>query len=105
MLRVRYNGHYYSAPLGKLLAILADSERELAKFTNETGKRAAYEARRKRTVIAKLKDAIRSRIAWHRSEIDKAAAAGFTAGPEHQPRARSIRYPERRRRSGMGASA
>jgi hypothetical protein len=95
-MKVRYNGHYYSAPLGTLLDCLEVAEKELAVLEAAAGKLAAYNAARRRGVVAKLKASIRSRLAWHEAELRKGVDAGFAPSEHFEPRTRSIVYPKTR---------
>jgi hypothetical protein len=54
---------------------------------------AAYKARRKREVIAQLRQAIADRLSWHASEIRKAQQRGFAIASEHEPKRRSVANP------------
>jgi hypothetical protein len=98
-MKVRYNGHYYSAPLGTLLECLDVAEKELAVLEAATDKPSAYNAKRKARVISKLKVSIRSRLAWHEAELRLGVDAGFAPSENFEPRTRSINYPAARARS------
>jgi hypothetical protein len=87
-----------------MLDHLAQAEAELADLAklpvesiSRRGEHAmsvgAYKAQRKREVIAKLREAIRHRVAWHVLEIAKAGAKGFTATDDHEPKRRSVANP------------
>jgi hypothetical protein len=98
-MKVRYNGHYYSAPLGTLIDRLEVAEKELEVLETTAGKPASYNAMRRRRVVAKLKAAIRSRLAWHEAELRKGVDAGFSPSEHFVPRTRSIVYPVTRARA------
>jgi hypothetical protein len=99
-------GQYYNTTLDKMLAHLALAEEQLAQLAQEPVEprqrsnamsASAFRAKRKREVIAKLKQAIRARVAWHHDQIALAAARGIFATGEHEPKRRS--------RQGPGVSA
>jgi hypothetical protein len=96
-MKVRYNGHYYSAPLGTLLECLDTAEKELAVLEGATDRPSAYNAKRKARVISKLKVSIRSRLAWHEAELRRGLDAGFAPSEHFEPRTRSVIYPKTRR--------
>jgi hypothetical protein len=98
-MKLRSNGHYYNATLETLLDCLEAAEKELAVWEADPGKPAAYNAARRRKVIAKLKASIAARVAWHRAELKKGLDAGFAPSEHFEPRTRSINYPKARRAS------
>jgi hypothetical protein len=102
------SSNYYKASMDQLLAHLAFQEAELVELLDRPieprGTRGhamserGYKVNRKRAVIAKVRQAVVDRMAWHAAEIRKAEAAGFTAASEHEPRTRTIKV-------GSGAHA
>jgi hypothetical protein len=95
-------GAYYEGPMDQMLEHLAVVENEISVLTQDPVEPArphrsmslsAAKATRKRRVAAKLREAIRSRCAWHLGELEKAAAIGITAGRGHEPAVRSVAHP------------
>jgi hypothetical protein len=95
-MNARFSGHYYSAPLSDLLDRLEIVEKEIAVLEVEADKPSAYQCKRKRRVLAKMRAAVRSRLAWHQEELRKGVAAGFAPSEHFEPRTRSINYPKTR---------
>ena len=84
-------GNYYNGPISELVKRLDYVRRQLEVIEKLPGKMAAHRAREKRRMISKFDKAIKTRLAWHASELQKALDAGFTPSEHYEPRKRTIR--------------
>jgi hypothetical protein len=74
------SGHYYDSAMAKLLAHYDAAVLELATLEARTGKVASYNAKRKRTVVRRLRQSIELRLRWHAEQLAVAEAHGFDVG-------------------------
>jgi hypothetical protein len=92
-------GNYYCGPVSALCERLAFIQEQLAVLEKLPGKMAAHRANEKRRMAQKFVKAIRSRLAWHKAELQRALDAGFEPSEHFEPQQRSIAYPKARRAS------